>query len=269
MKSTRRHALKEDRFAQAVMRGVEWSRDHAGAVVAVAAAAVLVAGGSIWWAVQQRRAEHDAAALLSEARAKARGLRYADEAEAKAADVAAIYEEVVARHPGTDAAKLAPLEAGQALLGTGHGAEAAAKFRKVLAGAAPDSPLAQLARRGLANALAAEGDYAAAAAEYSDLAPNPSAYWGLGACQEALGRPEEAARYYNRILETGALPPWRGLASSRLRLLAAREDVPSAELPGPAEAPSTTPEWKEAVAPDEALRATGAETGADAAAENE
>ena len=241
MKASRRHKLKEDKFAAAVRATAAKAKEHQNTVIIVAVLALGIGLAIAWLAVSHQSAERTANMLLVEANYAARiPPDVKDDKKQKLINAAvATYEQIHAVCPRTAAAPRALLKAGQLLSGADKKKQAIAYFNRAIESGSKYPGLVLLAQRGLAETLEASGDVAAAIAEYDKLiADNPQAEqarvnWDIGRCLETLNKEEEAKIRYQKAIEYGAGNIWAKLADFRLTTMT----NPAPPPPAPPTAP--------------------------------
>jgi TolA-binding protein len=220
MKSTERHHLKQNEFAETTRRVTEYVVENRRMLSLVLGAVVLVAvvaGAVGYW--RGRQADR-AGALLAAALATAEspiapaptlpgitqqpGTFPTEEARAEA--TANALNEVIAQYPNTDAATVATYQLGAALLAARKFGEAEQQFRKVVDGG--DDLYAPLARLGLAQTLAAAGKHDEAIKIYADLAatrdgalPIDGVLMALARTHLGAGKTQDARAAFQRILD--------------------------------------------------------------------
>ena len=184
MKAQERRQLKQNEFAETLARGTELFREHGSRIGLIALVGVLVigiAGGFFLW---RKHARDEAGALLAEAVsisdapiAPAPTVPGATQApgtfpSTRARDEAAFaaFQRVAAAYPSSQAGIVASYEAAGELVALGRLPEAEKAYSDVLTRAGATSIYGAAARMGLADTLAAEGQYDRAIKEYGDLA---------------------------------------------------------------------------------------------------
>ena len=209
-----------------------WARRNLAKVIA---AAVLVLGAAatvLWFYAARQTAEAAALALLHEITKEAELAR--DKPEGQAEAVQKVIERcalLVKEHPDSPAVPPALLDVAQLLAGTGRGQEAVPYFRRVIESAGSESPLASLARRGIAEALEEAKQTREAIAEYRVLLQGQEGLaraqtsWDLGRCYQALGETDLAVDFYREAVKDGGPTDWAQLAQFRLLELLARSQA--------------------------------------------
>lgn len=227
MKASKRHELQHDKFAQSLLRlGAGIVKYHKPIITsALAVALALVA--LLWFLSARESAEVAARTQLAAARTQVRHAlsETGEKQEQAVADALAMLEAVAADHAASPAAPLAMLEAAHLLIAREKPKQAVPYFEKVLAASADTPGLVEVARRGLAQALEAGGDPAAALEHYRVLretgakSQRVQAAWDTGRCCETLNKPADARMAYQECKDLGGNTPWAVLADSRLQAL--------------------------------------------------
>ena len=225
MKAQERHKLKHDAAADNGARAMDWvSRNRQQVLIGVLAVLFLCAV-AVWWTLSRQSADAAAQAEFAAVEKKAQMafflLDKTDEKQVR--DVVATCEDIADRYPQTDIAARALLQAAHVLMLTGRAEEAPALCRRALQLGEDHPGLADLARRGLAEALETSGKNAEALAVYDELlSQSPSAedaqtYWDLGRCEESLGRKDAAVSHYDRAVAVAPESGWAELARTALQ----------------------------------------------------
>jgi tetratricopeptide (TPR) repeat protein len=227
VKAAERHKLKHDKYAETVVSGLQWAKEHQSKVTAVAAAVLIVAGAVVWTLHARIQAQQEAQAQFNEYQAAAdRALGMKDEARGEAIkDALSHLDGLVKSYPGSDVAPQALLRAAELLTSTGQPAKAAGYFERLLGMAGAPEGMRTLARRGLAASLEQSGDVEKAIVQYKALAAASSpqeaveADWDVGRCYEMLKNPEDAKSFYRKAIESGGESEWAELARFRVESL--------------------------------------------------
>lgn len=221
MKSTERHALKRNPFAEATFGVVEAFQQNRsrvmGGLAVLAVLVVIVAGVMAWRARQanQAGAALGVAVAISQAQivpiasipgaTQPAGTYPSVQARAEAAIVA--FTDVVTQHPGTQAARVASFHLASELLAAGRAAEAAEAFASV-ADQAGRTVYGATARLGQAEALLAVGRTDEALKIYTDMAavrdgvlPADGLLMQLGRASARAGKPAEARAAFQRVID--------------------------------------------------------------------
>ncbi|MBS2032079.1 MAG: tetratricopeptide repeat protein [Deltaproteobacteria bacterium] len=145
----------------------------------------------------------------------------------KQAAIASAMKEVIAKHPGTDAAHSALLPLGDAQLKLGQLDDAQRSYTEFVSGAGDDTAMRSLAELGLAKVAEAKKDYAAAATAYETLqrdAPHSflkdRAALGKARMLELQGKKQDAANAYADVKDGFANSDASREAGDRLAMLA-------------------------------------------------
>lgn len=238
MKRTERHHLKENELVQLAARTrdvIEARRREAGAI---AVAVIIVSAAVIGYFAWQSRIEGRAGALLadaivvSEARvgpppapgAPATGLSFPTEREKQEAALAK-FKAVAEQYPSSDAGLFARYREAATHMTLGRAKEAAVAYQQAIDGAG-DRIYGQMARLGLAEAQAREGQYDHAIDTFKDLADNKDSplpvdgiLMQLGRTYLDAGKSTEAQQTFNRVVEEFPDSPFSGDARRELDLL--------------------------------------------------
>ncbi|MEW6355959.1 MAG: tetratricopeptide repeat protein [Planctomycetota bacterium] len=177
MKGERRHELKEDELSAAVTHGIDWLKGNFRPVAIGVTLAIVVGLFIGWYVVNVRSAGNEAWLRLSQADQDMSALRLstfrpdADKKMLKEARKELIerYREIARALPGTEAAVLATLQAGNLLFEHGNYTEAIEQFQAVR-NQTKDGLLAQLATRSIGYALEEKGQWDEAAKEFAHAA---------------------------------------------------------------------------------------------------
>lgn len=227
MKAAERHKLKHDKYAETVVSGLQWAKEHQSKVIAIVAAVLIVAGAVVWTIHARMQAQHDAQAQFNEYQAAAdRAMGMKDEARGEAIkDVLSHFDGLVKSYPDSDVAPQALLRAAELLAATGQPAKAAAYYERLVGMAGAPEGMKALARRGLAASLEQSGDVEKAVMQYKALAAASTsqeaveADWDIGRCYEMLKDPENAKSFYRKAIESGGESQWAELARFRIESL--------------------------------------------------
>jgi tetratricopeptide (TPR) repeat protein len=265
VKAEERHKLKHDKYADTVMTGLQWAKEHQSSVIAVAVAVVILAGAVVWTLRSRMQAQQDAQTQFNEYQTSAdRALGMKDEARTEAIQDALTHlDGLVKSYPDSNVAPQALLEAAELLTATGQPAKAAGCFERLLGMAGAPEGMKMLARRGLAESLEQSGDVEKAIAQYKKLAETSTpqeaveADWDIGRCCEILKDPENAKSFYRKAIESGGESKWAELARFRVESLdrgptppeSAASAPPASTMSMPASTMSTTASTAATTAP--------------------
>lgn len=238
MKRTERHHLKENELVQLAARTREAIEARWREAGAIAVAVIIVSAAAIGYVAWQSRIEGRAGALLagaivvSEARvgpppapgAPATGLSFPTEREKHEASLAK-FKAVADQYPSSDAGLFARYREAATHMTLGNTKEAAAVYQQVIDGAG-DRIYGQMARLGLAEAQAREGQYDSAIDTFKGLADNKDGplpvdgiLMQLGRTYLDAGKSAEAQQTFNRVVEEFPDSPFSGDARRELDLL--------------------------------------------------
>jgi TolA-binding protein len=225
VKATERHKLKENEFARSVAsarQALEARRGDVGVILLVLVVAVVAIGGYSWWR-QSRNTK--ANVLLANALAvyeapvvppsepKAGSPMPIDQPgtyrteQAKLEAALPKFVETADAYPSTDSGVAARFHAAAILASLGRHAEAEQNYQQVV-DKGGRTIYARTARLGLAEAQLAQGKTDSAIAIYRELStdsnpqlPVDGVLMQLGRAYLLAGKPEDAARAFNRVVE--------------------------------------------------------------------
>lgn len=238
MKRNERHHLKENELVQLASRTREAIDARQREVGAVAIAVILVAVAAIGYYAWRSRVEGRAgsmladAVILSEARVgpppapgtPATGPSFPTERE-KYEATAAKFKAVADEYPSSDAGVFARYREGSTQMALGNTKEAAAAYQQVI-DRAGSGLYGQMARLGLAEVQAREGQYDSAISTYKGLADNKDGplpvdgiLMQLGRTYREAGKATEAQQTFNRVVEEFPESPFSGDARKELESL--------------------------------------------------
>lgn len=238
MKRNERHHLKENELVQLASRTREVIDARQREVGAVAIAVILVAVAAIGYYAWRSRVEGRAgsmladAVILSEARVgpppapgtPATGPSFPTERE-KYEATAAKFKAVADEYPSSDAGVFARYREGSTQMALGNTKEAAAAYQQVI-DRAGSGLYGQMARLGLAEVQAREGQYDSAISTYKGLADNKDGplpvdgiLMQLGRTYLEAGKATEAQQTFNRVVEEFPESPFSGDARKELESL--------------------------------------------------
>lgn len=238
MKRNERHHLKENELVQLASRTREAIDARQREFGAVAIAVILVAVAAIGYYAWRSRVEGRAgsmladAVILSEARVgpppapgtPATGPSFPTERE-KYEATAAKFKAVADEYPSSDAGVFARYREGSTQMALGNTKEAAAAYQQVI-DRAGSGLYGQMARLGLAEVQAREGQYDSAISTYKGLADNKDGplpvdgiLMQLGRTYLEAGKAAEAQQTFNRVVEEFPESPFSGDARKALESL--------------------------------------------------
>ena len=238
MKRNERHHLKENELVQLASRTREAIDARQREIGAVAIAVILVAVAAIGYYAWQSRVEGRAgsmladAVILSEARVgpppapgtPATGPSFPTERD-KYEATAAKFKAVADEYPSSDAGVFARYREGSTQMALGNTKEAAAAYQHVI-DRAGSGLYGQMARLGLAEVQAREGQYDIAISTYKGLADNKDGplpvdgiLMQLGRTYLEAGKATEAQQTFNRVVEEFPESPFSGDARKQLESL--------------------------------------------------
>jgi predicted negative regulator of RcsB-dependent stress response len=235
MKRTERHHLKENELVQFANRARDTidarQREIGVAAIAVILVSIAVIGYSAW----QSRVEGRAGALLADAiivsdarvgpppapGTPATGPSFPTDRE-KYESTAAKFKAVADQYPSSDSGLFARYREGATQMALGNSKEAAAAYQQVI-DRAGNKLYGQMARLGLAEAQAREGQYESAINTYRGLADNKDGplpidgiLMQLGRTYLEAGKATEAQQTFNRVVEEFPESPFSGDARREL-----------------------------------------------------
>lgn len=235
MKRTERHHLKENELVQFANRARDTiearQREIGVAAIAVILVSIAVIGYSAW----QSRVEGRAGALLADAiivsdarvgpppapGTPASGPSFPTDRE-KYEATAAKFKAVADQYPSSDSGLFARYREGATQMALGNTKEAAAAYQQVI-DRAGTKLYGQMARLGLAEAQAREGQYDSAINTYRGLADNKDGplpvdgiLMQLGRTYLEAGKATEAQQTFNRVVEEFPESPFSGDARREL-----------------------------------------------------
>jgi tetratricopeptide (TPR) repeat protein len=224
---TKKDLRAPDEFMSAFARIVAWTRKNA-AKIGFAAAAVILAFGGVYgtkayiqW--KETQAARDLWPHLSRAREVLISPSPADEENLASLEEALSAH--VAAHPDSRASVFSRYYLGSIAYRRGEHDLSAERFREAIVKIRDGELMNFLLRQGLAQALEAKGDFDGAAAAYRDAAGfvgsglQAEAQAGEARMLEYLGRPEEAASLYRRILADNPDTPVRDFIRIKIQQL--------------------------------------------------
>jgi TolA-binding protein len=183
MKSRQRHQLKQNDFAATVVRATEWMRENQRTFAATIVGAIVLIVGVGGFAMWRKHLNDRSGALFAEAMAvtesqiapaptvpgatQAPGTFPTIVARQEAAVQA--FQKVAATYPSSADGLAASYQAAGALFALGRFADAEKAYQDVINRAGNASLYGSVARLGLAETLASEGQYDRAIKEFTDL----------------------------------------------------------------------------------------------------
>jgi predicted negative regulator of RcsB-dependent stress response len=246
VKASERHRLKEDKYADTVLKIAAWARQHLTPILAVAAIMLGIIAVILWTVHSRRSAEEAADELLSQIQLRAQAaLAAKPEAQADAVrEVQSSVNDLVNAFPDSRAAPVALLRAAEVLRAAGESPQAVERYERALKAAGQQTGLVSLARRGLAEALEDTGKIKEAIEQYRFFAMDSAspeaahANWDIGRCYETLGDLATAKEFYQNAVNRGGDSAWAKLARFRLDSLARGAPASSVKPWSPAAPPS-------------------------------
>lgn len=221
MKSTERHELKRNPFAEATLGVVETLRQNRsrvmGGLAVLGALAVVIAGVMAWRAREANQAGAALGIALATSQAQIVPIATMPGAtqppgtypsvQARAEAAVEAFTDVVTQHPSTPAARVAAFHLASELLAAGRAAEAAEAFASV-ADQAGATVYGSAARLGQAEALLAVGRTDEALKIYTDMAaardgalPTDGLLMQLGRASARAGKAAEARAAFQRVID--------------------------------------------------------------------
>jgi predicted negative regulator of RcsB-dependent stress response len=236
VKTVERHHLKENEFANTVQSASAWVAENRDVTVKVAAAALVVlglAGGYFMW---RKHTNDQAGSWLGIAMAIADAPvvpppslpgahqtpnTYPTE-KAKFEAALAAFHEVVNRYPSTSAAMAARVEIASTLLVLNRFGESEQAYQAIVADA-PNSFYGPMAKLGVAEAQAAQGQFDKAIAGFTDLAgqrdgalPVDGVLMRLAQAYLKAGKPKDARAAFQQVVDQFPNSPYVTEARQRL-----------------------------------------------------
>jgi tetratricopeptide (TPR) repeat protein len=246
MKTSERHHLKENEFANAVGRAQLWLGDHSKTLIAVIVAVVLVGAGFLAFLAWQTGIRDTSAALLAEAMVVHEG-RVAPPAppagttndptnpggqlpgtyptlQAKLETALPKFLAAADAYPSTPAGQTARLHAAETLSGLGRHDEALAQYDQVIASG--DTLLARAARLGKVGAELAAGRFDPAIATLKELSeqqdstlPKDALLIELARVYRLAGKTDDARKTLTQVVEQHADSPYASEAKAEIEKL--------------------------------------------------
>ncbi len=238
MKSTERHHLKQNEFAETARRTVETVTENRRRIIIVILAVVIIGGGVFGFLTVRRNRANEAGARLGQAMAiaqspiappstlpgaqQAAGTYPTEPARSEAALKA--YQAIIADYPNSDIAVTAKYEAAGELLDLGRPAEAETYFNDVIASG--EELFVPMARLGLAQARVAAGKHDEAVKLLTELSANRDSTLPidgvliqLAQAYAKAGKPQDAKAAYQRVVDEFADSAYALEARQRLAAL--------------------------------------------------
>jgi predicted negative regulator of RcsB-dependent stress response len=246
MKTSERHRLKENEFAQAVGQAQVWLNERRTPILATVAAIVLAAAAFLGYRAWQDRVESQAAAILAqgmviaEARVapplppagttndptavggQAPGTYPTEQAKLEAA--LEKFKAAADSYPNTQSGQLARLQLAKTLARLHRTDEALAQYDQLVATNHP--LLATSARLGKASAQLVAGQYDPAIATLKDLSeqastrlPKDGLLMELARAYRLAGRTEDARKTLTQVVEQHAESPFASEAKTEIEKL--------------------------------------------------
>lgn len=224
IKYTRKDLKSPDEFISAFSRAVAWAGENRTRVLAAAGGVLLligsVLGAQAYFRWEENKATRDLWPHLNRAREFLQSPKNAD--EEKLARLEQFLTAHVNTHPGTVAAVYARYYLGSIAFFRGNYDLSAMNFRTAIQAGKPDEVMPFLLREGLAQALEAKGDFAAASEAYREAAGvtagdlKTQALMGQARTMALSGRKPEATRLYRRILSENPDPQTKEFVEIKL-----------------------------------------------------
>lgn len=220
MKRTERQHLKENEFAHLAASAREGLEERGGQLAKIAIAVVVVLVAVIGFSVYRNSTASRAGQMLGEAMAiqdarvgapdapgtPSTGPSYPNEKE-KVQAMLTKFKAVADAYPGTDEGNFARYREAGAQMALGNAKDAAAAYEKVI-GAAGDSIYGQMAKLGLAEAQARNGEFDKAIDTFKSLSANKDGalpvdgiLLQLARTYRDAGKSSDAEQTFNRLVE--------------------------------------------------------------------
>lgn len=221
---TRKDLKGPDEFITAFSRAVEWTRENRAKMLAAAGGVLLlicgVIGAQAYFRWQESKASRDLWPHLNRAREYLQAPSGAsEEALAGMEQFLAAY---IDKYPGTSAAVFARYYLGSIAFLRGKYDLSTAQFRYAIEEGKAEEVMPFLLRMGLAQALEAKGDFAAASEAYREASGAASgelrtqARMGQARTLALAGRKQEADALYRQVLAETADPRMKELIEIKL-----------------------------------------------------
>jgi TolA-binding protein len=220
MKSTERHHLKDNELAQFTVTARDIVQERRGPILGVVAAVVVIlagVGGYVGWKSRVEAQAHTqlaAALAVEDARvgppaafgSAPSGMSFVSQREKSQAALTK-YKEVADAYPSSDAGLFARYRQAATYMDLGAPKSAAEVYQQVISQGG-DSLYVQMARLGLAEAQAQNGEYDAAITTFRDLSqrkdgqlPVDGLLMRLGRTQAEAGKTTEAEQTFNKLVQ--------------------------------------------------------------------
>lgn len=224
IKYTRKDLKGPDEFLSAFGRAVDWTKENRAKVLAGALGVLLllvgVFGAQAYFRWEENRATRELWPHLNRARELLQAPTAAD--GEKLARLEQFLTSHVNMHPGTEAAVYARYYLGSIAFLRGNYALSEANFRAAIQTGKAKEVMPFLLWKGLAQALEAKGDHAAAAGAYRDAAAaaggtlKAQAQLGQARTTELAGRKQEAVALYRQVLTETSDPRMKEFVELKL-----------------------------------------------------
>jgi len=224
IKYTRKDLKGPDEFLSAFGRTVDWTKENRAKVLAGALGVLLllvgVFGAQAYFRWEENKATRELWPHLNRARELLQAPTAAD--GEKLARLEQFLTAHVNMHPGTEAAVYARYYLGSIAFLRGNYALSEANFRAAIQTGKAQEVMPFLLRKGLAQALEAKGDHAAAAGAYRDAAAaaigalKAQAQLGQARTTELAGKKQEAVALYRQILTEASDPRMKEFVELKL-----------------------------------------------------
>jgi predicted negative regulator of RcsB-dependent stress response len=221
---TRKDLKGPDEFISAFGRAVAWTRENRVKMLTVAGGVLLllcgVFGAQAYFRWQESKAARDLWPHLNSAREYLQAPSGTD--EEKLAGMEQFLAGYLDKHPGTSAAVYARYYLGSIVFLRGKYDMSAAQYRAAIQESKVEGFMPFLLRMGLAQALEAKGDFAAASEAYREAAGAASgelrtqARMGQARTLALSGRKQEADALYRQVLTESADPETKELIEIKL-----------------------------------------------------
>jgi predicted negative regulator of RcsB-dependent stress response len=239
VKTVERHHLKENEFAKSVQSVSSWVAENRDLTVKVAAAALIVVVGVGGYSLWRKHTNDQAGSWLGIAMAIADAPvvppptlpgasqtpnTYPTE-KAKFEAALTAFHEVVNRYPSTSAAMAARVEIASTLLMLNRFAESEQAYQAIVADS-KDSFYGPMAKLGVAEAQAAQGQYDKAITGFTDLAgqrdgalPVDGVLMQLAQTYLKAGKPKDARAAFQQVVDQFPNSPYVAEARQRITQL--------------------------------------------------